>query len=79
MSQLTVQPGVSDGIITYKDSPLVEAVRKGYVLVIDEADKAPTHVTAILKGLAEDQEMLLADGEKDQRWQQRKMMRRAHY
>ena len=62
VSQLTVQPGVLDGIISYRDSPLVEAVQKGYVLVIDEADKAPTHVTAILKGLAEDREMLLADG-----------------
>jgi hypothetical protein len=30
--------------------------------VVDEADKAPTHVTAVLKSLVEDREMLLADG-----------------
>ena len=34
----------------------------GYVLVVDEADKAPTHVTAVLKTLVEDGEMLLSDG-----------------
>ena len=32
------------------------------MLVIDEFDKAPTHVTAILKALAEDRQMMLADG-----------------
>ena len=46
----------------FNDSPLVRAAKEGYVLVIDEADKAPTHVTALLKGLAEDREMLLGDG-----------------
>lgn len=37
-------------------------VREGRILVIDEADKAPLEVVCILKGLVEDQEMLLADG-----------------
>ena len=46
---LTVQPMVRDGVIIYEDSPLVQAVKLGHVLVIDEADKAPTHVTCILK------------------------------
>ena len=32
------------------------------VLVIDEADKAPTHVTCILKTLVESGEMILSDG-----------------
>ena len=32
------------------------------MLVIDEADKAPTSVTSILKYLLSDREMLLSDG-----------------
>lgn len=46
---LTIQPMVRDGVVVYEDSPLVQAVRQGHVLVIDEADKAPTHVTCVLK------------------------------
>ena len=34
----------------------------GHVLVIDEADKAPTNVTCILKSLVESGEMVLGDG-----------------
>ncbi|XP_041358414.1 von Willebrand factor A domain-containing protein 8-like [Gigantopelta aegis] len=59
---LTLQPTVQDGIIVYEDSPLVKAVKQGHVLVVDEADKAPTHVTCILKTLVESGEMHLADG-----------------
>jgi MoxR-like ATPase len=62
VNQLTTQPSIRGGVLVFDDSPLVRAVREGYVLVIDEADKAPTHVTSILKALAEDREMLLADG-----------------
>jgi hypothetical protein len=32
------------------------------VLVVDEADKAPTHVTCILKSIVEQSEVTLADG-----------------
>lgn len=46
---LTLQPNVRDGKVVYEDSPLVQAVKLGHVLVVDEADKAPTHVTCILK------------------------------
>lgn len=46
---LTLQPTVHEGVVAYEDSPLVQAVRLGHVLVVDEADKAPTHVTCILK------------------------------
>lgn len=46
---LTLQPTVRDGVVVYEDSPLVQAVKYGHVLVVDEADKAPTHVTCILK------------------------------
>ncbi|XP_047456688.1 von Willebrand factor A domain-containing protein 8 [Mugil cephalus] len=59
---LTLQPSVRDGIIMYEDSPLVKAVKHGHILVIDEADKAPTNVTCILKTLVESGEMILADG-----------------
>lgn len=59
---LTLQPSVRDGIIVYEDSPLVKAVKMGHILVIDEADKAPTNVTCILKTLVEDGQMILADG-----------------
>ncbi|XP_064614845.1 von Willebrand factor A domain-containing protein 8-like [Liolophura sinensis] len=59
---LTLQPTVQDGIIIYEDSPLVRAVKMGHILVVDEADKASTHVTCILKTLVESGEMHLADG-----------------
>jgi len=59
---LTLQPTVHDGVILYEDSPLVRAVKYGHVLIVDEADKAPTNVTCILKTLVESGEMHLADG-----------------
>jgi len=59
---LTLQPTVQDGVIVYEDSPLVQAVRQGHILVVDEADKAPTNVTCIIKTLVESGEMHLADG-----------------
>lgn len=42
--------------------PQVKAAKLGHILVIDEADKAPTNVTSILKTLVESGEMILADG-----------------
>uniref|UniRef100_A0A182RBI3 von Willebrand factor A domain-containing protein 8 n=1 Tax=Anopheles funestus TaxID=62324 RepID=A0A182RBI3_ANOFN len=64
VQSLTLQATVRDGRIEYEDSPLVKAVRHGHVLVVDEADKAPVHVTCILKTLVENGEMLLSDGRK---------------
>lgn len=61
---LTLQPTVRDGVVVYEDSPLVRAVKLGHILVVDEADKAPTHVTCILKTLVENGEMNLSDGRK---------------
>ena len=80
-------PKITNGVLTYEDSPLVNAlnqfrwtlcscadcrcvsrtqvraVRRGRVVVVDEADKAPTHVTVILKALADsDGQLLLPDG-----------------
>ncbi|KAG8186062.1 hypothetical protein JTE90_005415 [Oedothorax gibbosus] len=62
VQSLTQQPTVVDGRIIYDDSPLLRAVQYGHVLVIDEADKAPTHVTSILKALVVSGEMHLSDG-----------------
>eukprot|EP00736_Rhodelphis_marinus_P000056 Rmarinus@m.14300 len=62
VQSLTVSPTLRDGVIVWEDSPLLRAVRHGRVLVIDEADKAPLDVVGVLKGLAEDREMLLPDG-----------------
>ena len=36
----------------------VRALRSGMVLVVDEADKAPTHVTCILKNIVEGGEII---------------------
>lgn len=55
---LTTQPAIKDGLLIYEDSPLVNAVKYGHVLVIDEADKAPIHVTCVLKTLIESGQMI---------------------
>ena len=61
---LTLAPNLRDGKVVWEDSPLVKAVTHGRTLVLDEADKAPTEVVCVLKGLLEDGELLLADGRK---------------
>ena len=61
---LTLSPSLKDGRVFYEDSALVRSVTLGRVLVIDEADKAPLEVVAVLKGLVQDGEMDLADGRK---------------
>ena len=62
LHSLTVVPNLVDGRLVYEDSRLVRAVKHGRILVVDEADKAPLEVVALLKGLLEDGEMLLGDG-----------------
>ena len=62
IQSLLVQPRLEDGQLVYDDAPLVRAVKHGHVLVVDEADKAPVHVTAVLKALAENGELALPDG-----------------
>ena len=75
LQSLTVLPSLEGGRIAWEDSPLVKAVSEGRVLVVDEADKAPTEVVCLLKTLLEDGEMLLGDGrrilsqENLRRWQ----------
>ena len=62
VQSLTATTGLVDGVIISEDSPLVEAAVHGRLLMLDEADKAPTEVVCILKGLIEDGFMLLGDG-----------------
>lgn len=62
VQSLTATPSIVDGVLQYDDSPLVKAVRDGYILVIDEADKAPTYVTSVIRNLLEDGQMVLSDG-----------------
>ena len=50
MQSLTSNPTIVGGVLRYEDSPLVRAVQEGRVLMVDEADKAPTHVTAASGG-----------------------------
>ncbi|KAJ3103912.1 hypothetical protein HDU97_009724 [Phlyctochytrium planicorne] len=59
---LTLMPTIKDGVLIYDDSPLIRAAKLGYTLVIDEADKAPTHVVSIIKDFIENGEMALFDG-----------------
>uniref|UniRef100_A0A8R1DMQ4 ATPase dynein-related AAA domain-containing protein n=1 Tax=Caenorhabditis japonica TaxID=281687 RepID=A0A8R1DMQ4_CAEJA len=59
---LTMQTVVENGIIRHEDSALVKAARNGQILVIDEADKAPLHVIAILKSLLDTGSLVLGDG-----------------
>ncbi|VDM40573.1 unnamed protein product, partial [Toxocara canis] len=62
VQSLTVHSTVVDGRLVLEDSPLVRAAREGNVLVVDEADKAPLHVVAVLKSLLDIGVMRLADG-----------------
>ena len=62
VQSLTTQPVLREGRLEYLDSPLVTAVKKGYTLVVDEADKAPLHVSSVLKGLVEGRGISLPDG-----------------
>ena len=59
---LLSSPSVENGRLVYGDSPLVRAAKYGRVLVVDEADKAPVEVVALMKGLIEDGELILPDG-----------------
>lgn len=61
-----MQSTVIDGILKHEDSPLVKAVRDGLVLVVDEADKAPLHVVAVLKSLIDSGILYLSDGRRIQ-------------
>ena len=57
------QPTIAGGRVEYADSALVRAVRNGRVLVVDEADKAPTNVTSVLRTLLDTRSMWLSGGQ----------------
>ncbi|SNX86583.1 uncharacterized protein MEPE_05292 [Melanopsichium pennsylvanicum] len=59
---LLQQIALEKGQIHYYDSPLVRAVKLGRILVVDEADKCSTAVSAVFKSLAERGELSLPDG-----------------
>lgn len=61
---LTGAPTIQEGRVVWEDSPLVRAAKQGRVLVVDEADKAPPEVIAVLKSLVEDGDMLLGNGKR---------------
>lgn len=56
------QTSLEDGSIRYIDSPLLRGIKLGRVVIIDEADKAPEHVVAVLKSLGGQGELSLPDG-----------------
>jgi len=62
IQSLMLVPSVENGRIVYHDSPLIKAAAHGRILVLDEADKAPVEVVALLKGLIEDGQLSLPDG-----------------
>ncbi len=62
IQSLMSTPSVEHGRIVFQDSPLVRAAKHGRILVLDEADKAPVEVVALLKGLIEDGQLALPDG-----------------
>ena len=62
IQSLLLMPSVDNGRVVYHDSPLVRAAKHGRILVLDEADKAPVEVVALLKGLIEDGQLTLPDG-----------------
>ncbi|KAE9414501.1 hypothetical protein Angca_006025 [Angiostrongylus cantonensis] len=66
VESITMQTNVENGVLRYEDSALVRAAREGHVLVIDEADKAPLHVIAVLKSLLDSGTLLLGDGRRIQ-------------
>ena len=62
VQSLLTSPSLESGRVVYHDSPLVRAAKEGRILVLDEADKAPVEVVALLKGLIEDGQLSLPDG-----------------
>lgn len=62
VSSLTATATLEGGVLRHEDAPLVRAALHGRVCVLDEADKAPTEVTVLLKALVADGVLPLPDG-----------------
>ena len=64
VGSLVTESKVEKGELKIGDSALIRSLKEGTVLMLDEVDKAPTHVTAILKALVDKQDFTLPDGRK---------------
>lgn len=62
VQSLITESKVVSGKLEIGDSALIRALKTGTVLMLDEVDKAPTHITAILKSLVDKQAFTLPDG-----------------
>ncbi|KAJ3774347.1 AAA domain-containing protein [Lentinula raphanica] len=67
VAQLMFTTSLTNGVLTYSDSPLLRAIRFGRVMIVDEADKAPEHVVAVFRSLAGRGELTLSDGRRVRR------------
>ncbi|KAL5520838.1 hypothetical protein ACEPAF_2841 [Sanghuangporus sanghuang] len=71
VNQLMFTTTLSGGILRFEDSPLLRAIIHGRIIVIDEADKAPSHVIAAFHSLGAHGEMTLSDGRRVRRVRER--------
>ena len=71
VNQLMFTTTLDNGVINYTDSPLLRAIKYGRFIIIDEADKAPEHVVAILRILAGQGELSLSGGRRVRPTQER--------
>ena len=62
VNQLMFTTSLDGGVIKHIDSPLLRAIAHGRVIIVDEVDKAPEHVVAVLRSLSGQKEMSLSDG-----------------
>ena len=62
VNQLMFTTTLEQGVLRHNDSPLLRAIKFGRVIIVDEADKAPAHVVAVLRSLGGHGEMTLSDG-----------------
>ncbi|PWN52041.1 hypothetical protein IE53DRAFT_367543 [Violaceomyces palustris] len=62
VNALLQQVSLEGGQIKYHDSPLIRAIKLGRVMIVDEADKCSTAVSAVFKSLAERGQLSLPDG-----------------
>lgn len=54
VGSLSVTPELDQGMIVWKDSPLIKAAIEGKWIILDEVDKAPLEVVILLKSLLSD-------------------------
>ncbi|KAI5120535.1 hypothetical protein M0805_004543 [Coniferiporia weirii] len=62
VNQLMFTTTLAGGVLRHDDSPLLRGITFGRVVVVDEADKAPAHVVAVLRSLGSYGALTLSDG-----------------